>query len=125
MPFPTTNYNLLAKVWNPGHTPAANAPDFTNQPCQLYADPHDVFWFSFANPGGATHFSGIASLCKFHPNTLTFAQRSIIQPDSTTAKYYIVLYDQQFFYGFPQWYHGAWVIPCAANGALIYNYAGA
>lgn len=122
MAFPPPVFNLRANVWNVGHTPALNVPDFTAVLCQNYASPHNPNWFNFGNPGGGPHFSGFASLIKFPVGLLTFAQGMIIQPDPIPALYYIVVYDAYFFYGFPQAFQGAWVVPCSNAGALKYAY---
>lgn len=122
MAFPPPVFNLHANIWVAGTTPALNLPSQTNVLCQHYASPHNLNYFRMANPGGGAFFSGIASLLKFPMGTVVFAQGTIVQPDGIPAVYYICLYDQFFYYGFAQAFHGAWVIPCTAAGALKYGY---
>lgn len=122
MSFPIPVFNLVANVWNAGLTPAANPPSAAGVVCALYASPHNPNYFRFGNPGGGPIFSGFASLAKFPVGLLVFAQGSIIQPDTSEATYYIVVYDQRFYWGFPQAFHGAWCVPCSAAGALKYAY---
>lgn len=122
MPYPITTYNRIASTWNVGHTPAGNAPDHTLVPCQHYNTPHTFNYFRLNNPGGGAQFSGVATLIKFNIGALVFAQGVIIQPNNAVAQYYIVFYDQLFYDGFAQAFHGAWCIECLNTGALKYAY---
>lgn len=122
MPYPVTVFNLLAKVWDSGHTPAANAADHTAVPCQWYNSPHEMHYYRLQSVVPAGPFGGIATLLKFNPISLPFKQSMIIQPDSGVLRYFIVIVAQEFYYGFPQWFSGAWCAECTNTGAPLYNY---
>jgi len=122
MPFPVTDFNLLGNVWDAGHTPAANPADHVAQPFQWYNSPHELHYFRLQSITPAGPFAGFLTLLKYNALSLPIAQSMIIQPDSAVLRYFIVVLGQEFYYGFPQWFSGAWCFECNNVGAAKYNY---
>jgi len=113
MAYTVPNFNLLADVWNAGHTPADDPPDEENVPCQFYlysrgtfdVDPCELelytppIWLRFQSVD-----AGIVSLGQ------------VFEVEPETGRYYRARFKEIMHYGFPNQYLIVVVVQCTSDG---------
>lgn len=115
MSFPIPVFPLAMNVWNSGHRPSVDPPDFVGVPGQIYLSPHE-FWAYETNtvPTGILH--DMMALIKFQEGIRVYSGFEIVQPDPTEAAYWIGVYSAHFYLGFPQAFWGMWSTRCTSAG---------
>jgi len=111
MPFMPPSFNLLAQVWNAGHTPATDLPDRRDEACQLYVPSRAVpVWDQGLD--FPWHFVIILR----RPSGLPELARGDIVGLSPGPDYYLVRWTQKVHYGFPNEYRESYVTQCDSAG---------
>jgi hypothetical protein len=111
MPFSVPTFNLLANIWNAGHTPAGDLPDRVDQPCQLYLPSRAVpVW----DQGLDNPWNFVIILR--YPSGLPELARGDIVGLTPAPDYYLVRWSQRIHQGFLNEYRESYVTQCDANG---------
>lgn len=118
MAYPPPTYNLSANWWKTPRTPSGGAPDVTGLLAQLYVDPHS----SIQPPFSGVATAWVSTVIKVVPFANTFHRGDIIQPDSTNARYYYIVYKEYHFYGFTSCYEALYGFQCTSAGAIPATY---
>jgi len=116
MAYEVPRFNLLADVWNAGHTPAIDDPDEENVPCQFYLYSRGTFsvdpcqlelyvppiWLRFPSDRAAVVSAG---------------QVFEVEPES--GRYFRARFKEIMHYGFPNQYLIVVVVQCGSDGIPI------
>ena len=120
MSYPIPVFNLNANVWNPGHTPAVNVPDFTTF-VQLYVSPHNPFELNVLAAGNSINIDWLV-LVKTAAAPVGFGRNTIFQCRPSFTRYHKVLWHETYYAGFPQQFEGYLCSQCNANGTIPATY---
>ena len=113
MAFTLPLFNVTFDAWTAGHTPVANVPDSTANPCQLYVNPRTPVDQIESLPGyyTPTIFLRIP-LLGYRP-----VLADIVEVRPPSGDYYKARWVQNIHVGFPNEYVLAAVEQCDAAGA--------
>lgn len=114
MSFPVPVFPLIGNVWNVGNNPTLGAPDVTNVSFQLYISAH-TSPFDIPQPVFPHLWNPSLWIKTPVAAVAPFARRSIIEPNGGSGEYYLVLFREHFYLGFPQYFFGLMVAQCEAN----------
>jgi len=103
MSFPVPVFNLLGDAWDYPNKASADPPDYTDVPFQIYQSPHFILPQPQPNLSAPVpYIIECYVVIKAPPTAPLFGRGTQIQPDNSDADYYLVLWRQRCYKGFPQ-----------------------
>jgi hypothetical protein len=112
------NFNLLADVWFPGHTPATDPADVTDVPCQLYIHSR----FDIGQTAGDVTSWTPPIIFRMPTAAPVIARGTILKETSVGTGCYKVRWIQLIHVGFPNQYLVVLVEQCNDDGSTPQTY---
>jgi hypothetical protein len=122
MSFPIPTFPLVGDVWTFPAKPSGGAASVTNIPFQLYVSSHELgAYLILATLGLSADW--YVQIKTGEGGGYTFNRGDVIQPDNTIAEYYLHVWREHYYKGFPsQAYLGLMCVQCNANGTFPRTY---
>lgn len=119
MAYTTPNFNLLCDVWNSGHVPGSDTPDFENVACQLYVNGRTMF---DVQPCDLETYQPAIAI-RLPPSIIPiWSAGQIFEVPAESGFYYRARFKERMHLGFPNQYLAVWVVQCGADGIPLLNF---
>jgi len=113
VPFTVPVFNILCDVWNAGKTPAADAPDTENVPCQFYVNSRGTF---DVQPCEIEVYTPPLWVRLPIDQIGVWEAGQIFEVASESGRYYRARFKERMHYGFSNQYLIVVVVQCNAAG---------